>query len=381
MKLMRYTLYVLLLMAFCPGKAAMAQKKILKKFFSDDRDSTRSSSFLPLPAIGYSQETGFEFGAVTLYSFYTDRNDTLTRNSSISGVATFTTKSQSNFQLRADIWKPQNKYHQIAELKYKNFPFSYYGTGSRTREADQSRITQKLIRVAAEIEKKMGRQAYTGLNASFENYRFTNQSAAVALNNNPLIGGWNGGKVLFIGLSQIIDSRNSNTYSTRGTSVKLNYSYAPDIFGGDNFSGSLTKLDFRTFKSLSAKTTLGLNANYQSLQGKNTPFYLLPQLGNDNMMRGYYSGRYRDKNLLAAQAELRYRFNPRLGVVGFMGAGTVYGTTGNVFDEIKPSYGGGFRYFFDVDRGLSVRVDYGVGEKRPGEKRQTGMYISLGEAF
>jgi hypothetical protein len=43
--------------------------------------------------------------------------------------------------------------------------------------------------------------------------------------------------------------------------------------------------------------------------------------------------------------------------------------------------GAGLRYFYDVERGLSVRADYAVGEKRPGEKRQSGFYLSLGEAF
>jgi len=38
-------------------------------------------------------------------------------------------------------------------------------------------------------------------------------------------------------------------------------------------------------------------------------------------------------------------------------------------------------YFFDTAKGLSVRLDYGVGEKKANEKRQSGFYISLAEAF
>ena len=366
----------ILLSATC----SFAQQKILKKLFSNEKDSTRSSSFLPLPAIGYSQETGFEFGLVTLYSFYTDRQDTLTRNSSITGVATYTTKKQTNLLLRTDYWTPQNRFHYMNDIRYKDFPFSFYGTGNQTREADKQRITQKLFRFSAEVEKKTGRASYTGVNASFENYQFDFDNDPINVNIPP--PGKDGGKVLFLGLSQILDSRNSNTYSTSGTYIKLNYSYAPGFFGEENYSGSLTKFEFRTFKSFNAETVLGFNANYQALQGsKETPFYLMPQLGNDQMMRGYYTGRYRDINLLAAQAELRYRFHPRLGVVGFVGGGTVYSRGNLKFSGLKPSYGGGFRYFFDVERGLSVRLDYGVGEKRSMEKRQTGFYISLGEAF
>ena len=362
------------------GTDSFAQKKLIKKLFSNEKDSTRSSSFVPLPALAYSQETGLEFGGLTLYSFYTDREDIETRSSSVTGLGTYTTKQQINLKLQTDIWAPQNRYHYYNEIRYKDFPFNFYGIGNQTRAADQQNVAQKLFRFTVEAEKKMGRSAYTGINSSFENYQFGFRDDLI-ISNPMFFRGQDGGKVLYLGLSQILDSRNNNTYSTSGTLIKINYSYAPDFFGGENFSGSLTKLDFSTFKSLNAETVLGFNANYQTLQGGNTPFYLMPQLGNDQMMRGYYTGRFRDQNLLAAQAEFRYRFNPRFGVVGFLGGGTVYSNGNLELKGLKPSYGGGFRYFFDVERGLSVRLDYGVGEKRSMEKRQTGFYISLGEAF
>ncbi|NEU08744.1 BamA/TamA family outer membrane protein [Flavihumibacter sp. R14] len=366
---------------FLLSSEVYAQKKLIKKLFGGGSDSTRSSSFVPLPAIAYSQETSLEFGLLTLYSFYTDREDTLTRNSSVQGLATYTTQKQVNLKLQTDYWTPQNRYHYFNEIRYKDFPFSFYGIGDQTRESDKQTVTQKLFRFAVEAEKKMGRSSYTGITGRFENYRFEYPIDFAEVSDQILFSGTDGGKVLFLGLSQNIDSRNNNTYPTAGTFIGLNYSYAPDLFGGENFSGTLTKFDLRTFKSLNRETVIGFNANYQTLQGDNTPFYLLPQLGNDQMMRGYYTGRYRDQSLLAAQAELRYRFHPRFGVVGFLGGGTVYANGNLNLKSLKPSYGGGMRYFFDVERGLSIRLDYGVGEKRPGEERQTGFYVSLGESF
>ncbi|MDF3077322.1 MAG: polymerase [Sphingobacteriaceae bacterium] len=358
----------------------LAQKKFGGKLLSDVKDTTRSSSFLPLPVIGYAQETGFEFGLVALYSFYTDRKDTLTRNSSLSGVASITTKKQSNFKLQADVWAPKNRYHYLGEIRYKNFPFNFYGTGDRTLNADKDVIVQKLYRLSGEVEKLIKRGYYFGLNAAFENYRFSDKEAGGVYSNYTLLG-QSGGKVVFLGISQILDSRNTNTYTTKGSYLKVSYSFAPDFFGRDNYTGGVLKADFRTFKSLSQKTTLGLNIIHQSLQGDQSPFYLLPQLGNDQMMRGYYTGRYRDENLLAAQAEIRYRFIPRLGFVGFAGAGSVYQNNNLSVSRFKPSYGAGMRYFFDVERGLSIRLDYGFGEKRTNEERQKGFYVSLGEAF
>ena len=98
-------------------------------------------------------------------------------------------------------------------------------------------------------------------------------------------------------------------------------------------------------------------------------------------MRGYYSGRFRDENLLTSQAELRYRPIPRFGLVAFGGTGKVFAKGDFSNNSFKPSYGLGARFFFDLEKGLALRLDYALGEKPMGEKRISGFYISLGEAF
>jgi outer membrane translocation and assembly module TamA len=71
----------------------------------------------------------------------------------------------------------------------------------------------------------------------------------------------------------------------------------------------------------------------------------------------------------------------RFGIVAFAGTGKVFSNGNFSLDDLKPNYGVGGRYFFDTAKGLSVRLDYGVGEKKANEKRQSGFYISLAEAF
>lgn len=358
-----------------------SQMKLIKKLLSNEADTTRSSSFLPLPAIGYAQETGAELGVASLYSFYTDRKDTLTRTSRLTGIATLTTKKQSNLQLKSDIWTPQNKYHITGEIRYKNFPFNFYGIGNSTLEANEDPIGQKLFKLNAGIEKKLGKISFSGFSLAYESYRFSDKDPGGIYSSDPTIYDKDGGRVLYLGITQVIDNRNSNTYTTKGSYLKLNYSYAPDFWGGSNYSGGLVKLDLRNFNSLNKKTVLGINAHFQSIGGNTTPFYLLPQLGNDEMMRGYYSGRYRDHNLMALQSEIRLRLNPRFGMAAFAAAGNVYSNGNLKLAHFKPSIGGGFRYFYDIERGLSIRMDYAIGEQNPGEKRQSGFYLSLGEAF
>ncbi len=358
---------------------AFAQES--RKKAGSQPDSSKRARLIALPVAGYGKEKGIEFGAVSLYSFYTDTLDPHTRNSALSANALYSTKKQSSTSIKADIWRPSNRYHYLAEVRMRNQPFNFYGTGNETNEADKDVITQKIFRVNAEAEKLFGNSAFTGVTLGFENYNFKDREAGGIYDTDPAIFDRDGGSVAFIGLSQVIDTRNSNNFPTKGIFFKVNYQYAPDLFGGNNFTGSQIKVNLRGFKSLDKKAVLALNGIYHTLGGSRVPVYLLPQLGNDEMMRGYYSGRYRDQNLLAAQAELRYRIIPILGITGFAGTGMVYGNRHFALSELKPNYGAGLRYFFDPAKGQSIRFDYGIGEKRPGEKRQTGFYISFGEAF
>ena len=359
----------------------LGQKKFIDRYLSNKTDSSRRASFMPVPILRYSQEIGFEIGAGLLYSAYLDKKDLSNRSSNFSGLVSASTKGQYNISLKGDIWTKKNKHHYITELRFRKMPFDFFGVGNETLDADKDRLLQDNIKAVIEAEKQFWPEMYTGFSIGFENYHFTDKETGGIFSHDEQILHKFGGSVVYAGLSQTYDTRNSNNYTTKGFMAKISFQYAPDFWGGENFTGSLIRTSIRNFWPLSPKFVLGLNGIFNTVQGKNTPFYLLPQMGNDEMMRGYYTGRYRDRNLLAGQAELRYRYNNRFGLAVFGGGGQVFDNGDLSLKSFKPSYGAGGRYFFDPEKGLSVRLDYGIGEKRANEKRQTGFYISLAEAF
>lgn len=336
---------------------------------------------MPIPALGYSQEIGFEFGLGSLYSFYVDRKDTLNRSSNFSGTATYSTKKTYNLALKGDAWTRKNRYHLIGEIRFKKIPFNFYGIGNNTAQINEDRLIQQLVKIAFDAEKTFIKSAYTGISLGFESYQFKDKIAGGLYQTSPSLNDRDGGNVFYLGISQSYDTRNSNNYPTKGFFGRLTYQYAPSFFGGNNFSGSLIKANIRNFWPVAPQLVFGVQAIYYTIQGQNTPFYLLPQLGNDEIMRGYYTGRYRDENLIASQAELRYRFSNRFGLVAFGGTGKVFSNGNFTLNALKPNYGIGGRYFFDPAKGLSIRLDYGIGEKNANEDRQKGFYISLAEAF
>jgi hypothetical protein len=360
-----------------------AQKHLLPKFVRKmifEKDSSKKASFVLLPVLSSAPETGLELGGSALYSFYTDTISPNTRISNIFAYGTLTTKGQSRINLSTNYWLPQNKYHYTASIGYINFPFDFYGVGNNTHKSDADRLGQKRIRLTFTGEKKFGNNVYVGLVAGGYDYRFNDVNTTGIFATDPTIEGRHGGAFLYAGPSLVFDNRNNNTYTTKGIHITSYLNLMKGVFSNNSYSGGLFNLEYAQYFKLDKHFVLAFDVQEQSLTGSQSPFYLLPALGSDEMMRGYYNGRFRDRNLLAGQTELRYRLSDRVGVVGFLGTGQVFNKTFSL-NEFKPNYGGGLRYFFDTEKGLSIRVDYGVGEKRPGESRQSGVYIGLGEAF
>lgn len=374
-------LLILLLLACATTQPIMAQKwmpKFVRKMLFD-KDSSKRSSFFILPVLSSAPETGLEVGASFLHSFYTDTLTPGTRVSSIFAYATVTTKGQTRFSITNHFWTPGNKWHYTTAASYINFPFDFYGIGPNTSKDTKDDIGQKRFKLNLQADKRLGKYFYVGLMVGGYSYKFSNEDGGT-FNSNPLLQGRNGGSGVLAGPALIFDNRDNNTYSTRGTLFTSYINLMQGIGGANGYRGGFLNLELAQFHKLSKRLVLGLNIQDQALVGGQSPFYLLPTMGNDELMRGYYNGRYRDRNMLAGQAELRLRLTDRIGLAGFAGAGTVSNQLFSV-KGLKPNYGGGLRYFFDVEKGMTMRVDYGIGEKVPGEKRQNGFYLSLGEAF
>ena len=354
-------------------------KKIIKKTFSSQGDTTRKGSFFILPAFAYAPETGAEFGVAATYNFYLDKENLSSRTSNVTLISTITTKSQKKININADLWTKNNDYHLLLELRARDWPFNFYGIGNDTWKDNEDYLEQTLYRIKADVEKRVAPKLYVGINTSYDNYKFQDVEDGGIFDTDNSIRGKSGGQYASFGVSTLYDTRDVTTYTSKGFYGRLKYALVPNLFKGTDFSGSLFEVDVRGFYPLHKKLNLAGQMVYRGTYGKNLPFYTLRELGGDMTMRGYYLGRYKDKNYLATQAELRYRFHPRFGVIGFAGTGTTFSDENKA--RFVPTYGGGFRYFFSIEHSSSIRLDYAYGEKRTGEQRQSGFYLSLSETF
>jgi hypothetical protein len=105
----------------------------------------------------------------------------------------------------------------------------------------------------------------------------------------------------------------------------------------------------------------------------------MAMIGGESMMRGYYLGRFRDKNFLTSQAEYRFLpfgFSKRLGAAAFLSTATVAPSAKSLFSSsFKMAGGVGARYLIFKSKDIFVRFDLGF------TPEGNGYYFYIGEAF
>ncbi|MDE6394263.1 MAG: hypothetical protein K2K77_02875, partial [Duncaniella sp.] len=107
----------------------------------------------------------------------------------------------------------------------------------------------------------------------------------------------------------------------------------------------------------------------------NPPWNLMSRSGGSHFMRGYFEGRYRDKYMVAVQAELRQHVWRRNSLVAWVGAGTVFRRFNDItFSHLLPNWGVGYRWEFKKD--VNVRFDVGFGKHGQNE-----FMFGINEAF
>jgi outer membrane protein assembly factor BamA len=98
----------------------------------------------------------------------------------------------------------------------------------------------------------------------------------------------------------------------------------------------------------------------ETTEGHSVPFYLQPSMGGITTLRSFTDYRFRDDNMLVANAELRLALMTHLDLAVFADAGNVAARPGDL-DLSKRSYGAGFR--LHTRRETFAMVDAATGDE------------------
>jgi len=343
----------------------------------NDTSSAATSRLLTLPAVGFSPETSLEVG-VRVFSLYHARHDTtVNRLSEVVLYSFVTLRGQFGVQVENAVYTNRNKYFLLGRTRYQQFPLLFFGIGPTAGSERLALINANSFQLRQRALRQIRGNLYAGLEIDFQlmgNVRIEEREGQTL----PLLTGSNGARTMGLGGALVYDSRANVLNVRRGEFLELGELFYRSAFGSE-FNYRSIVLDGRIYRPLGRANRILTGQIYGQFMQGTVPFYNLALLGGEQLMRGYYLGRYRDKTLLAGQAELRwlpFGFSKRWGGSVFAALGTVAPSAAALQSKnVQWAGGAGLRFLLFRSKDVFLRGD--VGFTREG----TGFYFSLGEAF
>lgn len=352
-------------------------KRYLNSILNDTSDISRPQ-FLMYPTLAYAPETSWEFGFSTLYVYYANR-DTTNRLSEINGFTFVTLESQYGIWLDHAMYTPGNDWFLLGRIRYQSFPLLYFGIGPETASDYLARVDANQLWIKERILRQVRKNLFFGVELELQRLSQVGFVPAVAEDELVLPAGAGGSTNFGIGLGLVYDDRHNVLNVRRGIFSELAvFRYNP--FWNSEFEFTSILLDTRIYRPVSRNTVFAAQLFGQFISG-NVPFNQLSLMGGESLMRGYYTGRYRDKNQIASQAEIRFLplplgFTDRLGAALFAGAGQVFPDSGGFrLNNTVWSAGGGIRFLLFPKKDIYTRLDLAF------TREGTGVYFFIGEAF
>ena len=326
----------------------------------------------PMPMVNPTLENGLAFVAGYLYR--TDRNDAVTAPSA-SGVAGFKTSNGSWGAATLQslhLW--HDRFRLLGVAAYADVNYQFYGIGGPAGAAGASielnqvgpvGVIEGLVRVAPNW--------YIG--ARYQMLRMTVSTGSIAIPGGPTLPAQDADlRTAALGPRAHYDSRDNPFYPRRGMQLQGVVSFYDESVGGTRtyqaYQGWIN-----SYAAVGARHVFAWHAGACGVAGS-VPFYDLCMLGKSQDLRGYAVGQYRDRAMIAAQAEWRSEIWWRFGGTVFVGGGEVVPDFGALnWNDALPGGGVGLRFTVAKRNHVNLRVDYAWG------KDSSALYISVVEAF
>lgn len=342
--------------------------------FAQSVDSTAGQNsknrIFGLPVVFFTPETSWGFGAAGIYAFRVPGD---TADSQIQALAVYTLQKQlllyMPFQIR---WK-QNQFYSYGEVGYYEYVYQFYGIGNPAPLEAKEFYEVNFPRIRLNLLRQVRSNLFVGLRYWLENYKITKVDPDGLLANEDITGN-QGGFISSPGLVSIYDSRDNVFFPGQGWYVETSIQH-DNNWAGSDFRYTTFLVDASTYFTTPWQHVIALNG-YGVFQSGEPPFHLLAMLGGSRKLRGYFEGRFRDRNLLLGQIAYRSPLFWRIGAVAFLGYGGVAPRISEfALNNFLLAGGAGLRFTLDREKKINIRFDAGFGEGT------SGYYLTIGEAF
>ncbi len=370
-------LFLLLSLLTLQGVVAQSDnlvKRYLNNVLSESGDPS-APKLINYPTVAYAPETSWELGVSSLYVYSANR-DLSNRLSEIKAFTFYTLENQYGFWLDHALYTDENKWFFYGRARYQSFPLFYYGIGRETPSEHIALIDGEYTLFRERLLRETLPSLYFGLELDYQGLNRVNYIDTETDFELPEVGAM-GSNNLGIGLGLLYNNIHNAMNPREGLYSEwafMNYNTA----AGSDYNMTTYVIDNRIYRPVKENTVFAAQVYGQFTSG-NAPFNMLALMGGESLMRGYYLGRYRDKNLVAGQVEYRilpFQFSKRWGASVFLAAGQVYGDEyGFNWDQFLPTGGAGIRYLIFPEKDIYTRIDISFTEEG------RGVYFFIGEAF
>ncbi len=348
--------------------------RVLTRFTKDDRPPDRPR-FLAYPTLAFSPETSWELGIAASLLFHAKNDYEKNRLSEVTAFSFITLRAQYGIWLDNAIYTDQDRWLLLGKARFQRFPLFYYGVGPDAPKEDPVVVDGTYYLFRQRVLHQIKGNWFAGAQIDLQSLGKVDFGGEQP--SRPLPVGSGGSTNVGIGPSFVYDSRPNMLNTREGWFAELSWLHYSQAMGS-SFGFEAFSAELRRYHQLSPKRVFAWQIAGSMVQG-NAPFNMLGLLGSESLMRGYYTGRFRDRHYYAAQAEYRwlpFPFSKRLGGAAFLSAGAVTPTLEQLnTGQIRLAGGAGLRYLIFPKKDIFVRLDVGV------TREGASFYIFTGEAF
>lgn len=339
---------------------------------SNKQKANKKIDFGFIPGPNYSATTGFGLGFLGTATYSADRTDATLPRSNASIYSNMTTGGFFMIGLRGNHIFPHEQFQLDYKVNISTFSNSFWGIGYANADNDNNKTDYRRNRInaMARFMIKLAPKTYIG---PLINYRVT-QARNIEDDYAYL---WQGQdktvRAYTAGVSFTYDSRDFMLNASRGIFLQIDQTFTPRCFGNGNYNFSSTEATFATYGRLWKGAILAGELHGMFNYG-HTPWAFLAEVGSNDRMRGYYAGRYADKNVIEGQLELRQHIKGRNGVAAWVALANAFDKFDNIaWRRTLPNAGIGYRWEFK--KHINIRIDYGF------TRKGGGFIFNINEAF
>ena len=347
----------------CPGSLLYAEHTGLvheSDIFGEIATIGSSTSMSLAPILAYEPTFGTIFGAAVFLE------KPFATRFSFKGRLAFSTEGEYSALVALKRYDGPDKFYQL-EVEVDDFARPYYGEGMDTNPDESILIEGTTSRLLYFLQLREGGKVSFG---PFLDYRGANEEG---VDGSSVAAPEYDEATLGLGWQFFYDNRDSQLNPESGVFDTLILRLVPDALSTGKGSNSFlqAELDHRIFYSPAPGMVLAGRLLLAGSLGDPTYQYRF-SLGGPDELRGFYTNRFRGKNLYIVQGEVRQDLFWIFSGAAFAEVGEV---TDDRFGSPETSYGAGLRMTLPPNHIAKARLDFAWA------KDQHSIYLTFVEAF